>query len=892
VYDKDGDQLAGAFTYWQNGSSTKATVDSAAVSSGKTAEAEIPDTFTNGLTNGTEVDWDVYAYNGAPSGDDNKSGTSQQCHFYVFPTAPAAPAITGGPGTTEPTPGAAETFNLSAAAESGATPVAFVWGLDKQPADSSPASSQVIKLSPGVTTASVPITVPSGGPHSFYAYTEYSTGPVSQLGTSEWDASNDPVVSCASFADALSNAGCTGASSTAANQMISNGDPGCASGTTDTSGKGNGDGSGDSLSACALEAAGWEPGGTVTIDGATFTLPGFGTSTSGPDNLLAANQTIGMPANSQGTSLVILATGTNANVPAGGDALSNTSVAVPSVPTIGGGNVVGPCDSYAAGAQQTANNSAACEEPAGVITYEPSSGVPEQNYSLTVPDWASGPAAGAAAVTFSDRATSSGTQAVSSRIYAFSIPISPAVPVASVTLPDLGAVVKAATGIAWPSVHILGIAVANTSTATPGNTTTGAAGPWTGGWSSPPEGALAPPAAVGSAYKNQTIRLVTQVTAGGSTLRLRLSDALAAAGVPALGIGAVTVAPTSSGAAVSASPTAVTFGGSSSVTIPAGTDVYSDPVGLAVTAEEDVTVSIYLSGTYASLPEETYCGACTEYVSAVSTGNNTANANGAPFSGTSTATGEFGSILTGVDVDTGNDLPTAVVLGDGLINGNSTGKPVQGALRVSDDLAADLALQTGPATFGVVSAGIEANQVLTDSTTAYGGPSALSRLARDILAEPNVGTVIIGEGEEDLLNGATEQELENGLGLLAGELGAWGITVVYTTMTPCSGYSTCTTAVDTTRTTVNTELAGEGASPQQGCAAPPGFSCADQASVYTADFSTAVGNSASPQQLQSAYSAGDDVNLTDAGYTAEANTIPVIVGEPVPLQAAAPPPDV
>jgi hypothetical protein len=452
-------------------------------------------------------------------------------------------------------------------------------------------------------------------------------------------------------------------------------------------------------------------------------------------------------------------------------------------------------------------------------------------------------------------------------------------------------VVAAATGIAWPAVHIFGIAVANTTTATPGSTAAGAAGPWTGGWSSPPEGAFAAPSAVGSDYKDQTIRLVTQVTAGGSALRLRLSDSLAAVGVPALDVGAVTVAPTSSGAAVSTTPTPVTFGGNSSVTIPAGTDVYSDPVDLAVTAEEDVTVSIYLSGTYASLPEETYCSACTEYVSAVSTGDNTASTDGDPFSGTGTATGDFSSILTGIDVDTGSDLPTVVVLGDGVIDGNTTGKPVQGALRVSDDLGADLALQPGAATFGVVSAGIEANQVLTDSTTADGGPSALDRLARDVLAEPNVGTVIITEGEEDLLNGATEQGLENGLGLLAQELGAWGITVIYATMTPCDGYSTCTTAVDGTRTAVNTELLGQ-PSPDQGCAAPPGFTCADQASVYTVDFSSAVGNSSSPQQLQSAYNAGDDVNLTDAGYTAEANTIPVIVGEPVPLQAAAPPPDV
>ena len=583
------------------------------------------------------------------------------------------------------------------------------------------------------------------------------------------------------------------ASSTAANQMISNGDPGCASGTTDTSGKGNGDGSGDSLSACALEAAGWEPGGTVTVDGATFTLPDFGSSTGGADNLLAANQTIGMPANSQGTSLVILATGTTADVPASGDTLSNTNVAVPSVPTIGTGNVVGPCDSYASGQQQTAGNSQACEEPAGVISYAAGSSVLEQNYSLSVPDWVSGQP-GPAAVTFSDRTTASGTQADSPKIYAFSIPISPTAPVASVTLPDLGAMVAAATGIPWPAVHIFGIAVANTTTATPGITTaTGAAGPWTGGWSSPPEGALAPPSAVGSDYKNQTIRLVTQVTAGGSTLRLRLSDALAAAGVPALDIGAVTVAPTSGGAAVSATPTQVTFGGAvghdpggdGRVLRPGGPrgdggggrDGLHLPVRhLRLAARGDLLRCLHRvrqRGQHGRQHGQRERGPR-------SAGRAPRPAHSAASSPASTWTRVV-------------DLPTAVVLGDGVINGNTTGKPVQGALRVSDDLAADLALQTGPATFGVVGAGIEANQVLTDSTTAYGGPSALSRLARDILAEPNVGTVIIAEGEEDLLNGATVGNLENGLELLGAELGQWGISVIYTTMTPCAGYSGCTT---------------------------------------------------------------------------------------------------
>ena len=57
---------------------------------------------------------------------------------------------------------------------------------------------------------------------------------------------------------------------------------------------GNADGDGNSLSAQDLEAAGWQPGGRVTVDGDTFTLPTFGAGQA--DNVLAANQTITMPA--------------------------------------------------------------------------------------------------------------------------------------------------------------------------------------------------------------------------------------------------------------------------------------------------------------------------------------------------------------------------------------------------------------------------------------------------------------------------------------------------------------------------------------------------------------------------------------------------------------------
>ena len=185
--------------------------------------------------------------------------------------------------------------------------------------------------------------------------------------------------------------------------------------------------------------------------------------------------------------------------------------------------------------------------------------------------------------------------------------------------------------------------------------------------------------------------------------------------------------------------------------------------------------------------------------------------------------------------------------------------------------------------------------MLTDSYTGtgtYGGPSALSRLARDVLAEPGVGTVIIDEGEEDLLHGATDDGLYfDGLQELERELNAWGITVIYGTISACYGYSPaadpCTSAVETTRVAVNTDLLGNGANPAAGCGItqiPPAL----PPCLFTADFSAATGNTASPQQLASPADAGDHVNLTNAGYLAESGTIPVITGADTPLAAVGP----
>ena len=221
------------------------------------------------------------------------------------------------------------------------------------------------------------------------------------------------------------------------------------------------------------------------------------------------------------------------------------------------------CDGYQQGQPGT------CTVPSGAISYV-NGGAAQESYSLTTPDWAKGPS-GLAELKLAERMSATGTDAHPPQIYAFAVPLNPAVPVASVTLPDVGSSIFAG-GDAIPALHILGLAVANTTTATPGGPALPAGQAWTGAWASPTEGDDAPPASTGrTSYGNQTFRIALTASAAGSAVRLRLSNDLgwlAGSSAAPLTIGAVTIAPQGSGPSLAASATAVTFGNSPTVSIP------------------------------------------------------------------------------------------------------------------------------------------------------------------------------------------------------------------------------------------------------------------------------------------------------------------------------------
>ena len=128
-------------------------------------------------------------------------------------------------------------------------------------------------------------------------------------------------------------------------------------------------------------------------------------------------------------------------------------------------------------------------------------------------------------------------------------------------------------------------------------TAQGAASPhWVGTWESSPQPIWGPDFIGGLKYPrnlwNQTVRQVARVSIGGPRIRVVLSNEY---GDSPVTIGGAHVALADKGSAiVPGSDRPLTFGGSTTVTIPPGAPVLSDPVELAVAPLGNVAISLFL----------------------------------------------------------------------------------------------------------------------------------------------------------------------------------------------------------------------------------------------------------------------------------------------------------
>ena len=370
---------------------------------------------------------------------------------------------------------------------------------------------------------------------------------------------------------------------------------------------------------------------------------------------------------------------------------------------------------------------------------------------------------------------------------------------------------------------------------------------------------------------NQTFRVIVKPDLWGQTVRIRLSNVF---GTQPVTFTAASIALQDYQAnIVPGTSTSVTFGGVRSVEVPAGGSVFSDPVVLTFVNPVTIfsppkpggnlAVSFAVGGSSgpASFHQDAFA---TSYMSPPNSGDRTTAADDTafPFSTTSSF------FLSELDVAAPSNTIVVVAFGDSITDG--TFSTLNGNDRWLNVMSRQLHEQLGN-TVSVVNAGIAGNAVLAQLQ----GPSAISRVSRDVIGLSGATVVVWLEGINDLgLLGATAAQVEGGYQLVVGNLRAAGIKVIGATLTP----SLAPGGVPPTNSPLAAEigpLAANYASTQTDAIRRQINTFILTSGLYdgTADFATAAtdpntGTLQAPFVPSSEGSAGDFLHPNRAGYQA------------------------
>jgi lysophospholipase L1-like esterase len=400
---------------------------------------------------------------------------------------------------------------------------------------------------------------------------------------------------------------------------------------------------------------------------------------------------------------------------------------------------------------------------------------------------------------------------------------------------------------------------------------------WIGTWSAAPQPFLPGRLEI---YRNRTLRLIAHASAGGTRVRIRVSNIF---GDQPVRIGAAHIARRAAAADIDpASDRTVTFLGRSSATIPAGSLLVSDPVELALPALSDLAVSLFFPAP-ARAATLHLLALQTSYASSEDSGDKTGEVK-FPVSKTI----DSWPFLSGVDIAAAPGAAAIVAFGSSTTDGD--GSTEDANHRWPDVLAERLQRESGRLTeIGVLNQGIIGNRLLSDSNSPgqtggpfgavlekYGGAlgaAGLARFDRDVLSQAGVGYVILALGVNDILfpgSFVPASQTISALSLIEGNRQLLrrahekGIRVIATTIPPFENATFrqpvihfYTPEKEAIRQQVNAWIR----------------SCGEFEGVI--DFDEVLRDPGQPARILPAYDSDDHLHANDQGYIASGRVIPL-----------------
>jgi len=382
-------------------------------------------------------------------------------------------------------------------------------------------------------------------------------------------------------------------------------------------------------------------------------------------------------------------------------------------------------------------------------------------------------------------------------------------------------------------------------------------GSWVSTWAASPQEAI-PGTPDAAGFANQTVRNIVFSSVSGDVVRVRFTNTFGdPLNDPLLTIRAASIAVAGTGGATRGPNVPLTFGGQTSVQIPAGGEALSDPVRLRVPALTDLAVSVYLP-TATGTPTEHSLGRQDTYVAS---GDHTADTGASAYS----ILNQSWYFIDSVDVISQPQVRgTLVTFGDSITDGyNST---VDANSRWPNDLARRLDSRSD--TLAVADEGISGDRVLTSDECC--GENALARFDRDVIDRAGVKEVILLMGINDFgfsetppnpatnpLPEVSAAQVEAGYEQIIAQAHAAGLKIFGATLTPYRGSGYYSAIGEAKREAVNQWIRTSGAFDG------------------VIDFDAVVRDPANPLQINAAFDSGDHLHPNDAGYQAMANAIPL-----------------